>query len=372
LDLIAIIRDNVLLFLLIITILVYVHEMGHYLVARRCGVKVEVFSIGFGPELWARVARSGTRWRIGAVPLGGYVKMFGDSNAASMPEGGERELTPEEKAVSFHHKSLLQRAAIVVAGPFANFLFAVVVLAGVYMAAGMPQTVPEVAEVQAGTAAERAGFRSGDVIVAIDGHSIERFEDVRRIVALNLGAPLEIDVMRDGERVTLQAQPDVRERDTGFGNSEPVGYLGIRATGEMEVVSTGPLRAVYEATDATWTMGESTLTALWQIVTGARPAQQIGGPTRIADMTGEVVQLGLLNLIIFTAAISVNLGLINLFPVPMLDGGHLMFYAIEAVRGRPLGERAQEIGFRIGLAMVVALMIFATWNDLNVLGLVNG
>lgn len=350
-------------FLVVLTVLVFVHELGHYWVARRNGVRVEVFSIGFGPELFGWNDRAGTRWKFSAVPLGGYVKFFGDADAASTPGTELPEMTDAEKAVSFHHKRLGQRAAIVAAGPIANFLFAIVLYAGLFSFVGQPFTPPEVGGVVPGSVAERADIRGGDRIVRINGEGIERFEDIQRIVQLGLDQPLTIVVRRDGREVTLAATPAVTMETDRLGNQVRVARLGIRGGG-IEFVRHGPAEAVWRAISETYTQSVATLKALGQIIVGRRSSDELGGPLRIAQMSGEVAQGGISYLVAFMAILSINLGLINLFPVPLLDGGHLLFYAFEALRGRPLGQRAQEYGFRVGMVLVFSLMIFATWNDL--------
>jgi regulator of sigma E protease len=350
-------------FLAVLTALVFVHEFGHYLVARWNGVRVEVFSIGFGPELFGWNDRAGTRWKFSLIPLGGYVKMFGDANAASMPAEGGEQMSAEDRAVAFPHKRLGQRAAIVAAGPIANFLFAIVLLGGLFSLYGQPFTPAVVGEVVPDSAADAGGFRAGDEIIAVDGRSVERFEELQRIVALRPGEVLNFTVLRDGTEFGLQATPERVERANHLGEKHVVGQLGIQRSG-ASFVQHDPLTAVWQATRETFSIVDQTFTALGQIIRGDRGADELGGPIRIADMSGQAAELGIGTLIYFAAVLSINLGLINLFPVPMLDGGHLLFYAIEAVRGRPLGERAQEYGFRIGLALVLTLMVFVTWNDL--------
>jgi regulator of sigma E protease len=350
-------------FLIVLTVLVFVHELGHYLVARRNGVKIEVFSIGFGPEIFGWFDRAGTRWKLSAVPLGGYVKMFGDADASSLPSGALERMSESDRAVSFHHKRLSQRVAVVAAGPAANFLFAIVLLAALFSTVGQPFTPPDVGQVQAGSAAERGGIKPGDTITQIDGSKIERFEDVQQAVALNGGTPMRIVVLRDGREVTLDVTPQMTERTDRFGNVHRVGLLGIGRSG-IEYVRHDPANASWRAVEETWNLSSGTLKAIWQMVVGARTTDELGGPLRIAQMSGEVAQGGIVAIVWFMAVLSVNLGLINLFPIPVLDGGHLLFYVAEAIRGRPLGQRAQEFGFRIGLALVLTLMVFATWNDL--------
>ena len=350
-------------FLVLLTVLVFVHEFGHYWVARRCGVRVEVFSIGFGPELFGWNDKAGTRWKFSLIPLGGYVKMFGDANAASMPSDDVPQMSEAERAEAFPYKRLGQRAAIVSAGPIANFIFAIVVLAGLFSIVGQPFPPAVVGTVNEGSAAEAAGFLPGDEILAVDGQSIQRFEELQRIVALRPEEKLTFTVQRDGGEVTLEGTPARVERPNGMGETQEVGQLGITRSG-AEFTRHDPATAVWQATRETVSIIEQTFTALGQIIRGARGADELGGPIRIAQMSGQAAELGLTTVIYFAAVLSINLGLINLFPVPMLDGGHLMFYAIEAIRGRPLGERAQEYGFRIGLALVLTLMVFVTWNDL--------
>lgn len=356
-------------FVVILTVLVFVHEFGHYFIARWNRVRVEVFSIGFGPELFGWRDRAGTRWKFSTIPLGGYVKMFGDSDASSgLPTAGLARLAPAEREVSFHYKRLGQRAAIVSAGPIANFLFAIIVLALLFMTYGQPFTPADVGQVQPGSAAEQGGVRAGDEIVAIDGRTVHRFEDVQQAVRLNPNVPMTMVVRRDGREETLHVTPSRTELTDRFGNRYEIGLLGIARSG-MEYVKRDPATAVVQAGAETWNLTTGTLQAMWQIIKGTRATDELGGPLRIAQMSGEVAQGGVVAVLWFMAVLSINLGLINLFPVPVLDGGHLLFYAAEALRGKPLGQRAQEYGFRIGLALVLTLMVFATWNDLVHIGI---
>lgn len=371
-------------FLVILTVLVFVHELGHFWVARRCGVKCEAFSIGFGPELFGWYDSKGTRWKFSALPLGGYVKMFGDADVTSRPapqmqkavegsvEGEEtgdwaggkaRPLTAEERAVSFHHKSLGQRVAVVAAGPAANFLFAIVVMTAFFVYPGLPTTPAVIGGVVEDSAAAEAGLQEGDRILEINGSAIERFEEIQRVVHLNLDSPLDMVVERGGRPLELTATPQMVVRQDAMGNDVEVPMLGIQASGSAFVPQ--GLAAPWVAVEETVSLTGATLKAVWQMVTGSRGTDELGGPIRIAEMSGQVAQTGFVSVIWFMAVLSINLGLINLFPVPMLDGGHLLFYAIEGVRGRPLGERAQEYGFRIGLALVLTLFVFVTWNDLS-------
>jgi len=357
-------------FLVVLTVLVFVHECGHYLIARHNGVRIEVFSIGFGPELFGWWDRAGTRWKFSAIPLGGYVKMFGDSDASSgLPIARLGQLTEAEREVSFHCKRLGQRAAIVAGGPLANFVFAIVVLALLFMTYGQPFTPAEVGQVLPGSAAEAGGIHPGDAIVSIDGGAIARFEDVQQVVRLNPAMAMTVVVRRDGELVTLHVTPSRVEESDRLGHHQ-IGQLGIRGGG-TKYIQRDPASAVARAVGETWNLSATTLEAMWQMVIGTRTTDELGGPLRIAQLSGEVAQGGIVPLLWFMAVLSVNLGLINLFPVPVLDGGHLLFYAAEAIRGKPLGQRAQEYGFRVGLALVLTLMVFATWNDLVHTGIVD-
>ena len=348
--------DYVLPFLFVLTVLVFVHELGHFWMARRAGVRVEVFSVGFGPELFGFNDRHGTRWKFSAVPLGGYVKMLGQDVDSETQD----EVPEEDRADSFHFKSLRWRSAIVAAGPIANFLLAIVLLTGLYAVVGVPRPLAVVGSVQAGSAAEAVGLEPGDRIVHVGGEDIHWFADLRRIVAANPDTALDIRFLRGDSEMDVVARIGSVEREGGR-----IGSLGVVADGtQIEYERQNPLSAGVAALDMSLGMGWRILSYVGQVVVGARPAEEIGGPLRIAQMSGEVAAGGVADLVFFMAVLSVNLALINLFPVPMLDGGHLVFFAIEAMRGRPLGARAQEYGFRFGLILVFLLMVFATWNDL--------
>ncbi|MCZ6637383.1 MAG: RIP metalloprotease RseP [Alphaproteobacteria bacterium] len=349
-------------FLFILTVIVFFHELGHYAVARFNGVRVEVFSIGFGPEIYGWTAKSGTRWKISLLPLGGYVKMFGETMSGAGDED-EVELSEEEKSVSFHSKKVGQRAAIVVAGPLANFLLAIVVLTVLFSTAGQPFTAAEIGKVQAGSAAATAGMRPGDKFVSIDGRAVERFEDVQGIVRMAAGEELTFTIRRDGRDIVVKATPKHHELVDRLGNKSKIGLLGVTRAGP-NYVRHNPAEAVYRATLETWRISAMTLQAVGQIIVGSRSAEGLGGPIRIAQMSGQVAELGLVNLFWFLSLLSINLGLINLFPIPMLDGGHLVFYGIEAVQGRPVSDRFMEYGFRFGLGLVVTLFLFVTAQDL--------
>jgi len=352
-------------FVAVLTVLVFFHELGHFAVARRCGVRVEVFSIGFGPEIFGYTSKSGTRWKFAAIPFGGYVRMFGER--APDDNEGSPAISKEDEAVSFFAKSLGQRACIVVAGPLANFLFAIVVLATLFMFLGQPTTPADVGEVIVGSAAEKAGIKPGDVFVEIDGYKIERFEEVRRIVQLAPGKSLEIVVRRGQREITLNAIPDIVE-ETQFGSTQTMGRLGVsRPSGDRVFVRHDPITAVWKATVRTYDLTASILDALGQIITGKRTAKELGGPIRIAQISGEMAKAGIVMIVQFMVILSINLGLINLFPIPLLDGGHLLFYGVEAIRGRPVGEKAMGYSLNIGLALILCLTVFVTWNDLVVM-----
>ncbi len=351
--------------LFVLTVLVFVHEFGHFIIARWNQVRVEVFSIGFGPELFGWYDKHGTRWKFSAVPLGGYVKMFGDNDPSSgLPATPPAHMSEREREFSFHAKRLGQRAAIVAAGPLANFVFAFVVLAVLFMTYGQPFTPPTVSQVTKGGAAAAAGIQPGDRIVSIDGQPVDSFEKVEQAVSLDPGLPMQIVVARDGRELTLDATPKRTEFTDRFGDKYHRGLLGISHRGGIDYIRRGPGTAIAQAGAEVWNLSSSTLQAVWQMVIGLRGTGDLGGPLRIAQLSGEVVQGGAVAFTWFLAVLSINLGLINLFPVPVLDGGHLLFYAAEAVRGKPLGQKVQEYGFRIGLALVLTLMVFATWNDL--------
>ena len=355
-------------FLFVLTIVVFFHELGHFLVARMCGIKVLTFSIGFGPEIIGFYDRYGTRWKIAAVPLGGYVKFLGDDNAASVPDQGAlAAMTDEEKRDSFANQKVGPRAAVVVAGPVANFILAIAIFAVIFMIYGKQTTSARVDAVQANSAASAAGFKPGDLVVAIDGGKIASFSDMQRIVSVSAGEALTIEVERDGKLVTLKATPALKSLKDAFGNEHRLGVLGISRSmqpGDIKTEKVNPLRAIGMGAQETWFVVDRTLSYIGGVFAGREAADELGGPIRIAQVSGQVATAGFAALIHLTAVLSVSIGLLNLFPIPLLDGGHLLFYGIEAARGRPLSDRAQEVGFRIGLAIVVMLMIFATFNDI--------
>lgn len=355
-------------FLFVLTIVVFFHELGHFWVARRCGVKIDAFSIGFGPELVGFNDRHGTRWKLCAIPLGGYVRFHGDESAASTPDVKVLSKMDEaEKRTAFFHQPVRNRAAIVAAGPIANFILAVVIFSAIFMVYGRQVTTPRVDSIQPASAAAEAGLQAGDLVLSIDGRKIENFGDMQRIVSASPGTPLRIVVRRENREISVTATPRLQEIKDNFGNVHRVGLLGIsRSTTREEVVTEryGPVDALRLGVAETYFVVERTLSYVGGMITGREATDQLGGPIRIAQISGQVASVSFAALLHLTAVLSVSIGLLNLFPVPLLDGGHLVFYAIEAIRGRPLSERAQEFGFRVGLALVLMLMLFATWNDI--------
>jgi len=443
-------------FLAVLGLLVFVHEWGHYIVARLCGVRVETFSIGFGKEIFGWTAKSGTRWKISLFPLGGYVKMFGDSDPASAAhsdeikdEAGEvvRHMTSEERSVAFFSKSVWKRAAIVFAGPGINYLFAILILSVLYMSVGRPITPPVVSGIEVGSAADKAHFKPHDIITSINGEPIDSFDEIRRKAMLTLDEDIVFGVQRGGAELTLTATPQKITDTDRFGFVHERGYLGLigpangldvaqissvngqKTNGDIqktraliqknlgksivvstevgkksadadkdesqilvrppkdlnahlsdadskeynalflgvkpgdEVIRYNPFKAVGVAVGETYRITVETLKAIGQMVAGTRSTKELGGIIRIGAMAGDMAERGYISLIVFTALLSINLGMINLFPIPMLDGGHLLFYGIEAVRGKPIPERLQEYAFQFGLAVLVTLMVFSNVND---------
>jgi len=351
-------------FLAVLTVIVFIHELGHFLVARWCGVKVEVFSVGFGREIFGWDDSHGTRWKVGWLPLGGYVKFLGDANAGSMPKSGRTSMPVDEG--DFHSKPVSRRAAIVAAGPLANFILAIVIFTASYNLIGVPISLPVIDQVKEGSAAEAAGLRAGDIIKRIDGVDIVSFTDIQRRVADRAGEPLPIVLERDGSQMELTVTPISTEISDGAGGTIRVGLLGIsRDIGrDLRYERKGLGESFALAVGETWFVIERSLSYIKGVVLGRESADQLAGPLRIAQVSGEAAAVSLAALLQLGAVLSISIGLINLFPVPLLDGGHLLYYAIEAVRGRPLGQSAQELGFKVGLAFVLMLMLVATWNDL--------
>lgn len=357
------ISSNAIPFLGVLTLIVFIHELGHFLVARWCGVGVEVFSIGFGREIVGWNDSRGTRWKIGWLPLGGYVKFQGDANAASMPD---TSVTAERREKGdFHTTPLGRRAAIVAAGPFANFILAVVIFTASFTLIGVQVTPPIVDEVKAGSAAELAGIRSGDIIRRIDGVEITSFTDIQRQVADRPGQALPVIVERGGAEVPLTVTPIATEVSDGMGGKMRIGLIGIsrNVAGSLRYDKKDLGDALRLAVGETWFVITKSLGYVKGVILGRESADQLAGPLRIAQVSGQAAAVGFPALLQLAAVLSVSIGLINLFPIPLLDGGHLLYYAIEWIRGRPLGPAAQELGFRVGMFLVLMLMLVATWND---------
>jgi regulator of sigma E protease len=353
-----------LAFIVLISVLVFVHEFGHFWVARRCGVKVETFSIGFGPEIFGWNDKHGTRWRFALFPLGGYVKMFGDADPASTPDKDAIvQMTDEEKKSAFFYKPVGQRAAIVFAGPLANYIFAWVVMAIIFMTVGQPFTKPVVDNLIENMPAAAAGIQIGDEIISVDNNKIQRFEELQQFVRLRPGQDVTFEIKRGEKNITLPvtlARDNLTDR---FGNEHPIGMLGIRSQG-LEYQKHDLLTAIYQSVKETYEISANTLMAMGQVIMGQRSTSELGGPLRIAQMSGDMATQGLVPWIMLMVLISINLGLINLFPIPILDGGHLVFYAAEALRGKPVPMAVQDVSYRAGLVMIMALMVFTFWNDL--------
>ena len=356
-------------FLLVIGPLIFIHELGHYFVARWFGVKAEVFSIGFGREIGGWTDRRGTRWKLCWLPVGGYVRFAGDMSPASEPSREWLALPAEERAQTFQAKPLWQRFLIVLAGPMTNIVFAVLIFSGFVIAYGAPQTPPIVDLVQPGSAAEAAGIRPGDRILSVDGTEVKVFEDIAPLVILHPNEPLLVRFERDGRLQEMSITPKPTTEKDKFGNEFRKGMLGIGPGARTEFAPVPLLRVVPVAVGQTWRIITLSLEGVGQILTGRRSLEELGGPLKIAKFSGEQTSMGPLAYISFVALISINLGFINLLPIPLLDGGHLLFYMIEGIRRKPIRPEAQEWAFRTGLAALLALMIFVTLNDLASFGL---
>lgn len=356
----------ILPFLFVLVIVIFVHEFGHYIIGRWCGIRVQAFALGFGPELIGFTDGHGTRWKICAVPLGGYVKFFGDSGAASTPDGSAlRAMTPEEQAVSFHYQPVWKRAAVVAAGPVFNFILAIAIFGAMNLSYGRQVLAPRIEQVVENSAAAKAGLLANDLVLTIDGRPVEGFADMQRIISTSPGVPLRMTVERAGKEVALTATPELKVITTPFGKQRlgMLGLQGSRDPADLRQQTLGFGASVKGAVEETWFIVERTGSYIGGLFAGTESTDQLSGPIRIAQISGQVATNGIVALLNLAAILSVSIGLINLVPVPLLDGGHLMFYFFEAVRGRPLSERTQEYGFRVGLALVVMLMLFTTFND---------
>lgn len=366
--------DNIVIttiipFLFVLTVVVFVHEMGHYLVGRWCGIGVREFSIGFGPELLGFNDRRGTRWKLSAIPLGGYVKFVGDMSVTSEPSNREEDdsLSAEERKVAFHLQPVWKRAATVFAGPLFNFLLAIAVFTVMFSMYGRYVAEPTVAEVRADSPADVAGFQPGDRFVSVDGRRIDTFGDVQRLVSGRAGDSIVFVMLRDGDEVTLTATPEVVEQEDALGNTIRLGVIGVVNNAELgkpRHLTFNPVEAVGEAVKETGFIIARTGQFLQRFAVGREDRCQLGGPVKIADMAGRAAALGFEWLVQLVALLSVGIGFLNLLPIPPLDGGHLVFYGVEAVMRRPVSERIMEMVYRIGLVLVLAFMVFVFWNDL--------
>ena len=353
---------TVLAFVLVLGPLVFIHELGHYLAGRLFGVKAESFSIGFGKELCGWTDKRGTRWKLSALPLGGYVQFAGDMNAAGKPDPEWLALPAEERNRTFQAKPLWQRALIVLAGPVTNLALAVLILTGFNLAYGTVVVPPVIGAVQAGSVADKAGIKVGDRVVSLRGGAVDSFLDVRMQVSQHPSEPLDMVIERGGARLNLAVEAGSKVLRDRFGNEQRIGFLGI-GPANIERVAVGPVGAVASALGQTRDIIGMMVTGIGQIVTGKREVKELGGPIKIAKYSGEQLASGWEPFVFFIAMISINLGFINLLPIPVLDGGHLALYAAEAVRRRPVSQRGQEWAFRTGLALVLGLMLFVTLND---------
>jgi regulator of sigma E protease len=351
----------VLPYLLALIIIIFVHELGHFLVGRWCGVNIEAFSIGFGKEIIGFNDRYGTRWKFCWIPLGGYVRFEGDANAASMPDANV-----EQKPGSLHAAALWKRVAIVSAGPIANFLLAIVIFASAYSIVGTPVSEPRVDDVVAEGAAKAAGLQSGDYIRTVDGHKVSSFSDIQDAMILHGEQPVALEIERGGSMLNMSIVPKVIEMPDGFGSTVRVSQIGVihDANKDAQVNQRlSPPAAVAKGVERTWFIAKTTLRYLGKIILGSERSNQLHGPAGVVKIAGDYAAQGIWAFVTFIALISVSIGLVNLFPIPMLDGGHLAFYAIEGLLGKPVGPAAQEWSFRIGLSAILMLMVFVTIND---------
>lgn len=347
-------------FLIVLSVLIFFHELGHFLVARYNKVKIEVFSIGFGSELFGWTDKLGTRWKVSIIPLGGYVKFAGDADASSRPDTEAlKTMSAEEKAQTLQGKSVGQRLAISAAGPFANFLFAIVVLTGIYSIKGEPVIPAVVGEVVPGKIAEKAGLKSGDKIISLNNVPPKDFLHLRTLLHENKGKDVELRFVRDQKEETAH----LKMVEMVSGQEKPVGIMGVKPP-SPEFHPINPLYAVVQATTDTWNIAANTLVGIGQMIVGQRSADELGGILSIADMSGKSAKGGVVSLLLFMCMLSISLGLLNLFPIPVLDGGHILFYFIEAIRGKPVSEKAQEYAFMVGLAIILGVMVMSTWNDI--------
>lgn len=358
-------------FLITLTVLVFVHELGHYLVAIWNSVKVEIFSVGFGPELYGWTDRRGTRWRISIIPLGGYVKFYGDMGVTSSKKRDDASIfNKDEEMYSFHNKKIHQRMAVVIAGPFANFLLAVILFTFIYVFFGQTYTPPIINNILNDSAAEEADLRIGDRIIEVEGNSIKRFEDIRRIVQLRPNENLDFLIKRGDKNLILTVKPKLKEITDRFGNKHRLGQLGIQSS-TVEYVKYNIYESFILSINSTYHVISATLIAVKQMIFGRRNTDELSGIIGIAKMTGDIAQIGILPVIQLAAFLSISLGLINLFPIPLLDGGHLLFYIFEAILGKPISSKIQEFSMKFGFIVIISLFLLTTINDINRINLLS-
>ncbi len=362
---VELILQNFVSFVLLISFIVFIHEFGHFYIARLCGVKIEEFSIGFGRELWGFTDKKGTRWKICPIPFGGYVKMFGDKNGASIPdEQAVAAMSESERKISFIGKNVWQRIIIVAAGPIANFLLTIYIFTFLFSVNGILISTPVVGEMLQDGAAAQSGLKSGDKILAINSRQISSFDQIREEVSQSADKKLQFRISRGEEEINLEITPKVQTTRDVFGDEVKIGMIGVIATqGEHKKLTVG--QSFVEANKETYRISLAIFKALGELITGKRSVEELGGPIKIAQYSGKTVEMGFMVVLWFVAMISVNLGVMNLLPVPVLDGGHLFYYLIELLRGKPLSQKVQKTGFQIGMSMVLTLMIFTTFNDIK-------
>ena len=366
--------NYILPFITLILVVVFIHEYGHYYFAKKYGVGVTDFSIGFGKEIFGWNDKSGTRWKICWIPLGGYVKFFGDRNVFSQADQEKiiNKYSSEDQKKLFVLKPLYQRAIIVAAGPFANFLLAIVIFLSIYMFIGKDFTPAMINEVQNESPAQVAGLKKNDIILEIDGNKVKSILDVSKLIMMSTSEFIDFKVSRFDNELILKVKPNVVDGEDNMGNKVKKRMVGIKLSpfnNEIKHVKLGPAKALYHSLSEVYFVSISSLKYLGSIIAGSGDSSQLGGPIRIAKITGQVAEFGFIPFLSIMAYISISLGLINLFPIPLLDGGHLMFYSFEKILGRPLSQKTQEGFFRIGMFLLLSLMFFATFNDLKDLGL---
>lgn len=363
-ELISLISHNIVSFIFILTIIVFIHEFGHYYVARKCGVKIDEFAIGFGKELFGFNDKNGTRWKFCLLPFGGYVKMFGDRNPASVADGEKiKKMTAAEKKVSFYFQSVYKRMAIVLAGPIANFILAVILFTVIFRIQGTTTILPIVDGLVDKGAAQEAGLKAGDKISSIGGKEITKFSQIQEIIYPSAEKELEIIVQREGKDIVFNLTPKASISEDFFGNEIKVGMIGVTA-GQYEYKKLNLFQSFTQANKETYNLSVAVLGAVKDLITGKRSVKELGGPVKIAQYSGQSVDKGMIVVIWFMAMISINLGVLNLLPLPILDGGHFFYYVIEAIKGKPLPQKVQQYGFQVGFAMILTLMLFTTFNDI--------